>query len=164
MKLTPLIFSLLFITCGPSLAGQNERFVEFRELPAKTRTYDLRSVQIIQPGRFTILSRSIDDADAMKFELTALDTLRKYCQRPDGKYEPPTDVFTLGPPDLPVKSIEVESSQTESGGRTRQFKKASWSYPYKKLAIEDIDGQFLQEDAYFFVKMGFLEKTKETCT
>jgi hypothetical protein len=158
IKLSPLILSVLFIACCPSLADQNERFVEFPVPPAKTRIYDLRTVQMIQPGRFTILSSSIDDADVMKFELKALDTLRSYCKRPDGSYPPPTYIFSLGPPDLPIKSIEVKSSQTKLG----QFKSATWHYPYKRLAFEDRDGTFVQDKAHFFVKIRL--KTKDTCT
>jgi hypothetical protein len=143
MKLSLLIFSVLLIACCPSLADQSERFVEFQEL-GKTRTYDLRTVQIIQPGRFTIVSTLMDDGDVMKLELKVLDTLRTYCKRPDGKYPAPTDLFTLGPPDLPIKSIEVESkSYSPLPGRTYQFKKASWSYPYKRLAVER-HGEFWQ--------------------
>jgi hypothetical protein len=78
MKLPSLIFSVLLVACCPLLADQNERFVEFPEPTGKTRTYDLRTVQIIQPGRFTIVSTSIDDADVMKLELKVLDTLRSY--------------------------------------------------------------------------------------
>jgi hypothetical protein len=148
MKLSPLILSVLLIACCPSLADQDGRFVEFPELPAKTRIYDLHTVQMIQPGRFTILSTSIDDADVMRFELKALYTLRSYCKRPDESYPPPTDLFTLGPPDLPIKSIEVRSSQTKLG----QFKSATWHYPYKRLAIEDRDGTFVQDEAYFYCK------------
>ena len=48
MKLPPLIFWILLIACCPSLAAQDERFVELEEYPAKTRTYDLRSVQMIR--------------------------------------------------------------------------------------------------------------------
>ena len=151
MKLSPLIFSVLLIACGPSLAAEDERFVEFRELPAKTRTYDLRSVQMIQPGRFTILSTSIDDPDVMRFELKALDTLRNYCKRADGSYPAPTDLFTLGPPDLPIKNIEVKSYQSESAGSIRQSKSAAWHYPYKRLAIEGRGG-FSQDEVDFFCK------------
>jgi hypothetical protein len=146
MKLSPLIFSVLLITCCPSLADENERFVEFPWPGGKTRTYDLRTIQMIQPGRFTILSTLIDDADVMKFELKALDTLRSYCKRSDGSYPPPPDLFTLGPPDLPIKSIQVESPQTK-------FKSATWYYPYKKFALED-PGEFVQEEAYFFCRDG----------
>ena len=103
MKMSSLIISVLLITCCSSLADENERFVEFPWPGGKTRTYDLSTVQMIQPGRFTILSTSIDDADVMKFELKALYTLRSYCKRSDGSYPPPTDLFTLGPPDLPDK-------------------------------------------------------------
>jgi hypothetical protein len=104
MKLPPLTFSILLLACCSALADENERFIEFPWPGGKTRTYDLRTIQMIQPGRFTILSTSIDDADVMKFELKALDTLRSYCKRPDGSYPPPTDLSTLGPPDLPIKS------------------------------------------------------------
>ena len=48
MKLRPLIFWILLIACCPSLAAKDERFVELEEYPAKTRTYDLRSVQMIR--------------------------------------------------------------------------------------------------------------------
>lgn len=130
-------------------ADENERFVEFPWFAGKTHTYDLRTVQMIQPGRFTALSTSIDDADAMKFELKALDALRSYCKRPDGSYAPPTDIFTLGPPDLPIKDVEVKSSQTKLG----QFNSANWRYPYERFAIEDREG-FLQNLVFFFCKDG----------
>ncbi len=153
MKSSPLILLALAISCCPSLADENDRFIEFPEPPAKTRTYDLHSVQILQPGRFTILSTSIDDPDVLRFELKALDNLRSYCKRPDGSYPPPANLFTLGPPDLPLKDVEVKSSQTQSVGRTRYFKSATWAYPYKRLAIED-HGKFLPDEAYFFCKDG----------
>jgi hypothetical protein len=72
-------------------------------------------------------------------ELKVLDTLSTYCKRPDGKYPAPTNLFTLGPPDLPIKSIEVESKSYAPLPGTKeshQFKTASWSYPYKRLAAE----------------------------
>jgi hypothetical protein len=110
-------------------------------------------VQLIQPGRFTIISTSIDDADVMKLELRVLDTLRTYCTRPDGQYPPPTDLFTLGSPDLPVESINVKSSQSGSGGVTRQFKSASWSYPYARFALED-GGKSWPKEVRFYCKQG----------
>jgi hypothetical protein len=153
MKLSPLIFSILIIACCPLLAAQNERFVEFEEYPAETRIYDLSTVQIIQPGRFTIRSTSIDHADVMKFELKVLDALRSDCKRPDGNYPAPTTLFTLGPPDLPTKDIDVKSSQTKYG----QYKSAGWEYPYKRFAIED-RGEFSQKEATFFCKDGISRK------
>jgi hypothetical protein len=85
-------------------------------------------------------------------ELKALDTLRAYCKRPDGKYPPPNAVFTLGQPDLPIKNIEVESSVSRASvsGRYQQ-KIASWSYPYKRLSSED-RGEFSQEHTFFACK------------
>jgi hypothetical protein len=41
---------------------------------------------------------------------------------------PPTDLFVLGPPDLPIESIEVKTNQKTS------FKVVFWSYPYKRLS------------------------------
>ncbi len=157
MKLSPLIFSVSLIACCPALAAQDERFVEFPDFGhgGQTLLYDLRTVQMIQPGRFTIVSTWIDDADRMAFELKALDTLRTYCKGPDGKYPPPTDVFTLGPPDLPVKSIEVKTKNYESSaGRTDQYKTASWDYPYKRFAHEERDGTFFQWEIVLTCKYG----------
>jgi hypothetical protein len=131
---------ILLVICCPSLADQNERFVEVSEccLPGKTRIYDLQTVHMIQPGRFTILSTEIDDGDLMSLELKVLDTLRRsYCKRPDGKYPPPTELFTLGEPDLPIASIEIESKSGINNGIKYDWKKASWKYPNKKFAIED---------------------------
>ena len=96
---------MMFIGCFQSLADQdNKRFVEFQK-SGLTQTYDLSIVQMLQPGRFTIVSTQIDDADVMKLELKVLDTLRTYCEQPDGKYPAPTDLFVLGPPDLPIATI-----------------------------------------------------------
>lgn len=84
MKLSPLIFTALLIACCSSLAEKNERFVEFSYIADQTLIYDLGTVRVIQPCRFTIVSTLIDDANRMAFELKALDTLRTYCKRPDG--------------------------------------------------------------------------------
>ena len=74
----------------------------------------------------------------MKLELKALAILQTYCSRPDGQYPPPTNLFTLGPPDMPVKSIEVE---TNSKYQTRTV---VWYYPYKRLAFS-LQGGELEE-------------------
>jgi hypothetical protein len=70
----------------------------------------------------------------MKLELKVLGTLRTYCTRPNGQYPAPADFLTLGPPDMPVKSIEVESH------KTYQTKTVTWFYPYKRLAINTEGG------------------------
>lgn len=143
----------MLVACYPSLADQNDRFVEFSYIAGQTLIYDLGTVRVIQPGRFTIVSTLIDDANRMAFELKALDTLRAYCKRPDGNYPPPTDVFALGTADLPIKNIEVKSKDHElSPGRKRQYKTASWYYPYKRLAMEERDGSFSQEWTYYACK------------
>jgi hypothetical protein len=127
MKLLPLICTIWLIAyCCPSWAG-DRRFLELPAFGRATTTFDLGTVQIIQPGRFTIIETTIDDPDVMKFKLKVLDTLRSYCARPEGKYPVPPDVFTLGPPDMPVKNIEVKHNHLK-------LKLVYWSYPYKVLA------------------------------
>jgi hypothetical protein len=50
MKQSPLIFLMMFIGCFQSLADQdNKRFVEFQK-SGLTQTYDLSTVQMLQPG------------------------------------------------------------------------------------------------------------------
>ncbi len=163
MKLALLILSVLLLGCRLSLAGQDERFVEFsgalalhhRPTADQTYIYDLGTVHVMQPGRFTLVQTVIDDAGRMAFELKVLDTLRTYCRRPDGKYPPPSDVFRLGPPDLPVESIEVKTS-----GKW-PFKTASWHYPYKRLAIEESNGTFSQVALYLHCKGGHQDEQDE---
>jgi len=128
--LMPLICALwLLVVSCPSWAGdQEKRFLEFPS-DENTTTYDLNTVQVIQPGKFTITTTTINNPDVLKFEMGALDTLRTYCTRADGKYPAPADVFTLGPPDMPVQSIDVASNPTNS------VKRIAWYYPYKRLAV-----------------------------
>jgi hypothetical protein len=140
-KLSPLIFAIWLVASSPSWAGdQDERFVEFPGPRGKTQTYDLSTVQMILAGRFTIIGTYIDNADVMKLELKVLDTLRTYCSRPDGKYPAPVDVFTLGPPDLPIESIEV------------QGKLVSLSYPYMRLATHSRQGKIDPARGVYFCK------------
>ena len=65
----------------------------------------------------------------MKQKLAEQDVLERYCDRPDGKYPTPSSgLFTLGPPDMAVKDIEV---------RTGARKIVSWRVPYQRFAIVD---------------------------
>jgi hypothetical protein len=52
-----MIFSISLITSCPSLAAdEDQRFFEFRGGGGSTESYDLSTVQMIRPGRFTIIS------------------------------------------------------------------------------------------------------------
>ena len=75
--LMPLICTLwLLVVSCPSWAGnQEKRFLEFPG-DESTTTYDLNTVQVIQPGKFTITGTTINNPDVMKFEMEALHTLR----------------------------------------------------------------------------------------
>jgi hypothetical protein len=127
MKLVPLAFAACLAGACPSWAGdQDERFIEFLAPGGGTKTYDLSTVQMLQPGRFTIVSATIDDADTMKLELKVLSILKTYCSRSEGQYPAPTDAFALGPPDMPVKSIEVKR------------RLVIWYYPYSWLGKEPV--------------------------
>jgi hypothetical protein len=115
-------------------ATAQDRFIEF---PGEnyTTTYDLSTVRILQPGRFLIISTTIDNPDVMKLKLQGLATLQTYCARPDGQYPAPADLLTLGPPDMAVKSIKVESH------KTYQTRTVEWDYPYKRLALKTQGGE-----------------------
>ena len=103
---------------GQPSAGQAGRFLEFPG-SGDTTTFDLNTVQKMQPGRFTIISTSIDEPDVMKFRLKALDVVRSYCTFAGGKYPAPADLLTLGTPDKSVENIEIKN------------KFVQWSYPYE---------------------------------
>jgi hypothetical protein len=134
MKRFPLICTIWLVASCPSWAGdQGGRFLEFQYPGGKdTKTYDLNTMQIIQPGRFTIVSTTIDNPDVMRFELKVLDTLRSHCARPEGKYPAPADLLTLGPPNMPVQNIEVRSTTLYGSSRS---KLVEWQYPYTRLAL-----------------------------
>jgi hypothetical protein len=106
MKLSPLICIMWLIACCPSWArDQKERFLEIPN-DKTTVTFDLNTVQIIHPGRFTIIETEIDNPDMMRFELKVLAVLRTYCARAAGQYAAPADLLMLGPPDMPVKKLK----------------------------------------------------------
>jgi hypothetical protein len=136
MKPFPLICAAWLVASSPSWASdQEKRFLEFPN-DHNTVTIDLSTVQLIQPGRFTVIEMTIDNPDVMKLELKALATLRTYCARADGQYPAPADLLTLGPPDMPIESISVKSPQSKlASGKTYTFKMVSWAYPYERLAL-----------------------------
>jgi hypothetical protein len=128
------IVSIWLAATSPLWAlDQKDRFLEFPD-ETETATYDLRTVQLIQPGRFTISYTVIANPDVMRFEFKVLAKLRTYCASADGHYPAPSDLLTLGPPDMPIKDIEVRSDVTRVAGKAYPFKIASWPYPYQKLA------------------------------
>ncbi len=117
------------LTWLSAASAADSRFVEF---PDKTGTaiYDLGTVQIIQPGRFSIVSTEIDHPDVMQLKLNALGILRTYCGRPPGDYPAPATLFSMGSPDLPVEKIEVTRKDS-----------VWWYYPYKRLSYGEHDEQ-----------------------
>jgi hypothetical protein len=137
-----LIFAVGFagsVTTSAWALDQEQRFVEFPN-EKDTVIFDLSTVQMIQPGRFAVTNTTIGAPDVMRLELKVLDSLRTYCSQPDGRYPPPTSLFALGAPDMPVKNIEVQSSQTKLMGTTIQTKVVTWFYPYRRLAFTTTEG------------------------
>jgi hypothetical protein len=129
---------MLLIGGVQSLGAQDDkRFVEFQGR-GSTETYDLSTVKMLQPGRFAIVSTSIDDPDVMKLKLKVLDTLQAYCKQPNGKYPAPTDLFMLGPPDMEIESIEVQTVSSLVKGRNASVKFVFWHYPYDRLALHTV--------------------------
>ena len=122
-----LACSVFFVRLGPTSADEIQ--AAFFRVPfgdMQTATYDLSTVQIIQPGRFSIVATTIDNPDLMNLEVKAHVTLLAYCSRGAGKYETPADLLTLGKPDMPAKDIEVKED--------KNGKFVWWEYPYSKLA------------------------------
>jgi len=77
-----------------SAADSSDRFVEYSMPDGSTQTFDLATVQIIVPGRFTVIGTTIDNPDVMKLKLMTLNTLRPFCERSTGKYEHASPVDT----------------------------------------------------------------------
>jgi hypothetical protein len=156
-----LIFTILLVASCPSWAGDPQnRFVEFPS-EIDTLTFDLDTVQIIAPGRFAIMSTTIDNPDVMKFELNALEILKPYCARPDGEYPAPSDLFQLGQPDdLPVEQIKVKTFGSTLG------KSVAWKYPYRRFrAQQHTTLQCKYGDSYNYntITNGFRQKEIFDC-
>jgi hypothetical protein len=130
--LRPAFLLLMFMSAGQATTPSENKWVEF-DYDADTTTYDLTTIQMIEPGKFTVISMTVDHPDVMRLKLTVLDTLRSYCTRPDGEYPPPTALFMLGKPDMPVEKIKVKSKQIDREGT--EFKNVVWRLPYRKLAL-----------------------------
>jgi hypothetical protein len=129
------IGSIVSLVSWAALAdGHKDRFIEFSN-PLYTTTFDLSTVQMIVPGKFTINHTAIPNPDYMQLELAAMDVLRGHCSRPDGSYEA-REAFAAGAPDLPVKRIEVKTTRSmDSWGKPQETKLVSWELPYSKFKI-----------------------------
>ena len=128
-----------FIFSAHDQTLDQDRWIEI-DYPDQTITYDLKTVRPIQPGKFTIISTNIYKPDVLRLHLRVLDTLKGFCARPDGQYQPPTDLFVLGPPDRPVEKIVVKTRPVSGNGK--KFKNVVWKLPYSKTASgskEDVD-------------------------
>jgi hypothetical protein len=163
------LFSLLTVTSAHPEDIQNS-FVEFKD-EKQTITFDLRTVEVMQPGKFTIVETTVLNADVMRFELKVIDTLRSHCARPLGFYTAPAEVFTLGPPDVPVKEIEV-GSRPAVAGITGPYKLVSWWLPYfKTMAGTGAEyrsyrcdpGPYLETEARNVILNGTKSKTLYDC-
>jgi hypothetical protein len=117
--LTALLISL---AAAPASARNETRFVEISDA-TETDTFDLDSVKVIVPGRFTILSTTLFSADHMRVRLAALTMAEGFCRKPFGKYEVPPEALVLGPPDIPMAKVTVENIE-------RLGKMVHWPIPY----------------------------------
>src|SRR5580704_11418270 len=140
-------FAALCIAVPPSLAaaGASDRFVEFHYGDAGgglsdnswTKTYDLNTVNVLLPGKFTVVSTSLDNPESIQAELKVLDLLRPYCARPDGAYPTPAKLYAVVKEScsqwqcnaIEASGIELSSSEltVESvGGLLGSWKNISW--------------------------------------
>lgn len=120
------IVASLAILGSASATDQGKRFLEFSS-DNDTITFDLNTVQIVDPGRFTVVGTTIDNLDVLKFKLRVVGTLKGFCTRPVGKYATPQDLLALGPADMPIQNIEVQGDSTR--------KTVLWYFPYERLAL-----------------------------
>jgi hypothetical protein len=144
--LVPLACAAWVFSVCPCWANEHDQgVVEFHD-DVETLSFDLSTVRFIQPGRFTVTGTTIDNPDVMQLELRALDTLRTFCARPDGKYAAPAGIFALGPPDMPVRRIGLQTSPPNRSGLTN--KSVFWHYPYRRLASTAM-GKLEERFVYF---------------
>ena len=135
---------LLFTVASTSAHGEG-RWITLN-YNDQTITYDLHTVQLIGPEEFTVVSTTVDRPDIMRFRLAVLKSLRSYCAMPDGNYEAPFRLLTLGLPDMPVYQIEVNGKESSAAGR--QWKDVLWRLPYRRFAFNLSTGP--EEDSGFF--------------
>jgi len=142
-KLLPLICGAWVVAWYPSWAIE-KRFLEIPGAHDSTVTFDLDTVQIIQPGRFTVVSTEIDNPEVMQFRLNVLEHLRTHCAHAEGKYPAPPELFTLGRPDIAVADIEV--------AHVSGSKFARWFYPYLLLSptLENYEILFCDGESNYF--------------
>jgi len=110
----------------------------------RTITYDLKTVTLHRPGGFIITSTTQNHPDVVQLELTVLSTLRSYCRKPAGDYDPPAAFLTLGTPDMPVRQVMVRDFYWGS----HIYKSTRWQLPYRSLALDDVSGP-LERFSYF---------------
>lgn len=125
LQLLPFIGAIWVAACCSSWASE-QRLLQFRFGVSQTITYDLQTVQKIQPGRFAIIATTIDDPDVIQFKLKALNIARDYCNRPPGHYPIPNALLTLGSPDMSPRDIKVISDSKKT---------VMLFYPYKRLMV-----------------------------
>ncbi len=122
-----LVVSVAWAALSASSMAQpaKERFFEVPQR-GYTDTYDLDTVQVVVPGRFTIQRRALAYPDVMDFELKVLDGLKRYCDRAEGKYSPTPDMLAMGPPTAQVTDVQVSAGNGP--------KVIWWRYPYEAVA------------------------------
>jgi hypothetical protein len=130
-------------------SDQSDRFLELPGGPVNW-TYDLHTVDLVEPGKFTVTAILGWNPEVMRFKLNALDTLRALCNRSDGQYPAPAGLLTLGEPDMPVKTIRVRTGSNQAG---RDEKTVEWAVPYRRLANPNGRGG-LKEEVSFVVCWG----------
>ena len=88
-----MIIAVGCLLCAPEADAQvaavtpDGRFLETRGND-DTTTFDLSSVEIIQPGRFSIKTTTIDNPYMLSWKLKLYAALRPYCSQQQGSTPP----------------------------------------------------------------------------
>lgn len=120
-------------------ATANERFIEIGD-DTSTTTFDLSTVNVIQPGKFSVIYMTTDNPDVIRLRLAIIDDLKSACSKPFGEYDISMKVIDIKKPDMPVEKIRVYDL---SGAKVTR-----WSKPYLEYSFIK-DGKVKQADEFF---------------
>src|SRR5260370_41769362 len=95
--------------------GASGRFIEFHTSSitsdGQTDFFDLDTVHMILPGKFTVVETIVDGPEQVTLQLNILDVLRPYCARSDGTYPAPQKLLSILDSEFAPKTIEVNDNE-----------------------------------------------------
>lgn len=128
----------LLVATAPVLAVAKDRFMEFDSINSTT-VFDLSTVHILQPGKFSVTYTSTDHPDVMRLRLAILDEFKAVCGKPAGRYAMGQKVLAMKQADVAVEDIVVEAGKD---------KMVTWSKPWYENSSVNGKGQTVQDSEF----------------